>query len=95
MPSLEKIREIVCDAIARTMQLSGHARPKFSDEDKPIGDYDGFDSQCGLEVTVEIEARLGIPDLGNNVFIKGSGKRAAAKTLSEIVIHIKKLLKRE
>jgi hypothetical protein len=86
--STQRIREAVCRAIATTLRRSGRNVPDFADTDKPLKDYEGFDSQCGLEVTVELETALGTVDLGNNVFIKGTGKGARARNVSEIVANI-------
>jgi hypothetical protein len=83
--STQAIRERLCHAIAATLRLSGRKLPEFRDTDKPLKDYEGFDSQCGLEVTVELEVALGVDDFGNNVFVKGAGKSPQARSLSEIV----------
>jgi hypothetical protein len=85
---IQSVRERLCKAIATTLQRSGRELPEFKDTDEPLKDYDGFDSQCGLEVTVELEEVLGVPDLGSNVFIKGTGKGTRARNLSEIVTNI-------
>ena len=83
--SRDDIRKAVCRAIALTLERSGRNAPAFSDQDKPLKEYDGFDSQCGVEVTLELEQILGVADLGNNIFIKGTGKAVGARTISEIV----------
>ena len=67
-------RRSVCEAIAATLRRSGREVPEFRDQDEPVKNYDGFDSQCGLEVTVELEELLGIDDLGTNIFVKDEGK---------------------
>jgi hypothetical protein len=82
------VREALCLAIATTLQSSGYKQPDFKDTGKPLKDYIGFDSHCGLEVTVELERILGVDDLGDNIFIKGTGKTARARDLSQIVSNI-------
>jgi hypothetical protein len=84
----EAIREQLCRTIATTLRCSGHEPPQFKDGEKPLRDYESFDSHCGLEVTVGLEAAFGIDDLGNNFFIEGTGKAAQARSLSEIVDYI-------
>lgn len=79
------IRDALCLAIATTLECSGRALPQFKDTDKPITDYDGLDSHCGLEVTVALEELLGVDDLGGNIFVKGTGKTAKAQSLGEVV----------
>jgi hypothetical protein len=79
------IREAVCRAIALTLQRSGREVPAFKDGDRPVDGYEGFDSQCGVEVTLELEQLLGVADLGTNIFVTGVGKKARARTISEIV----------
>ena len=78
-------RKSVCDGIAVTLRLSGREIPEFKDTDRPILDYSGFDSQCGIEVTVELEQSLGINDLGDNIFVEGTGKSLRARCLRDIV----------
>jgi hypothetical protein len=81
----QEIRETVCRAIALTLQRSGREAPKVKDSDKPVDGYEGFDSQCGVEVTLELEQLLGIDDLGTNIFVTGVGKSTRARKISEIV----------
>jgi|SRR5580693_4853742 hypothetical protein len=78
-------RRSICEAIAATLRQSGRKVPEFKDQDEPIKNYDGFDSQCGLEVTVVLEEVFGIKDLGTNIFVKEKGKTSCARNLTEIV----------
>lgn len=86
--SSSDLRKAVCTAIEICLERSGRKPPEFRDSDKPIKDYEGFDSQCGVEVTVELEVMLGIENLGNNIFITGDGKVPRASKLSEVVKNI-------
>ena len=81
----QETRRSICEAIAATLRRSGRAVPEFRDQDEPVKSYDGFDSQCGIEVTVELEVLLGIDDLGTNIFVKNAGKKTCARNLAEIV----------
>ena len=87
-----EIRDAVFAAITITLQRSGRSVPDFKDTDKPVDDYDGFDSQCGVEVTLELEGMLRADDLGTNIFVKGQGKAARARTIKEIVNHVAALI---
>ncbi len=80
----QKTKDAVCSAIALTLERSGREVPPFKDEDKPVNGYEGFDSQCGVEVTLQLEQMLGIDDLGTNIFVAGVGKSARARTIAEI-----------
>jgi hypothetical protein len=81
----DKISEAVCHAMAITFERSGREIPEFKDSDEPVGSYEGFDSLCGVEVTLQLEQLLGVDDLGTNIFVKGTGKGARSRTISEIV----------
>ena len=89
----EQVREAVCRAITLTLERSGRAAPTFLDSDRPIDAYEGFDSQCGVEVTLELEQILRLEDLGTNVFVNGSGKTARARTLKQVVDHVHAIMK--
>jgi len=89
----QRIREALCGAISSTLRRSGRQQPQFKDEDKPLKDYEGMDSLCGIEVTLTLEQALGIADLGNNIFVKGTGKSARARSLSEIVSKVVRQVK--
>jgi hypothetical protein len=89
----QRVREALCNAIATTLRRSGRQLPSFKDSDKPLKDYDGLDSLCGIEVTLSLEEALGIEDLGNNIFVKGTGKTARARSLSEIVSKVLRMTK--
>jgi hypothetical protein len=87
-PDKQTIRDALCSSIAVTLQRSGRQIPHFNDTDKPVKGYVGFDSQCGVEVTLELEQSLNIEDLGTNIFVQGAGKSARARTISEIVDYV-------
>jgi hypothetical protein len=81
----QETRKSICEAIAATLRRSRREVPEFRDQDEPVKSYEGFDSQCGIEVTVELEVLLGIDDLGTNIFVKDAGKTTCARNLAEIV----------
>jgi acyl carrier protein len=45
---------------------------------------EGFDSLCGIEVTVDLQKRLGV-QLDDNVFIQTNGSKAKARTFDQTV----------
>jgi hypothetical protein len=94
IPDSSAIRAALCACIAETLQLSGKPVPQFKDPDIPLQDYAGLDSHCGIEITVAVEIALEVADLGNNLFVNGTGKQAKARTLSEIVETVAKIVKK-
>ena len=82
----QSVTEALKHGIAETLRRSGREMPEFDNYDlRPIVDIAGFDSQCGIEVTVELEAILKIDDLSDNIFIKELKGRPRARTFTEIV----------
>jgi hypothetical protein len=85
----QQVIEALKNAIAETLCRSGREMPNLADYDLcPIRDLEGFDSQCGIEVTVELESVLGIGDLTDNIFIKEVDSRPIARTFDETVAAI-------
>ena len=85
----QHVIEALNNAIAETLSLSGKEMPNLTDYELcPILDIAGFDSQCGIEVTVELETVLGIADLTDNIFIKEVDSRPIARTFDETVAAI-------
>ena len=74
------LRSVIADCLAR----SGREIPQIGSDKKIITGVDGFDSLCGLEATIDLEARLGIT-LEDNVFIKDVLGRPRARTFAEVV----------
>jgi len=86
LDSKQRVIDALKRAIAETLRRSGRNMPDFDNYRlRPILDIEGFDSQCGIEVTVDLETILGIADLTNNIFIKVVNKRARARSFDEIV----------
>lgn len=71
-------------AITTTLRLSGRPAPQLSEGLKIIKGIDGFDSQCGVEVTVDLEQLLDI-DLGDNIFIGQKNGKDYARTFNQVV----------
>jgi hypothetical protein len=89
----QSVSEVLCSAIASTLKSSGRAVPEFKGTDRPLEDYEGLDSQCGLEVTVVLEESLGVEDLGTNIFVNGNGKTSEACSIDEIISTILERMK--
>lgn len=82
----QRVTEALKKGIGETLRRSGRDMPEFNDYELiPIKDIVGFDSQCGIEVTVELETILHIDDLSDNIFIKEVHGRQRARTFNEIV----------
>jgi hypothetical protein len=71
-------------AIKRCVVASGHNMPLLQADQCPLMAIQGFDSLCGIEVTVDLQERLSIK-LGDNIFVKANGTRATARTVTEII----------
>lgn len=74
-------------AIATTLKMSGHPVPQFTAALKIIKGVAGFDSLCGIEVTVDLEQRLGV-ELGENIFVGSKNGTPYARTFSQVVAAI-------
>jgi acyl carrier protein len=85
----ERIRNEVIQAIRTVQQSSGREWSDLGGNDHPIGALEGFDSLNALEVTVELETRLGIGTQGKNLLVNEEGTRALS--VNEVVERIAKL----
>lgn len=74
------LRSVISDCLSR----SGRDMPQINPDKKVIDEVPGFDSLCGLEATIDLEARLGI-SLEDNVFIKDVLGRPRARTFGEVL----------
>ena len=70
-------------AIRECMEATGKECPELTSETVPFEDLQGFDSLCGIEVAVELEAKLG-HTVGEDLFVAGSGKNARPRSVREI-----------
>jgi acyl carrier protein len=75
-------RELIA-AIQVCMETGGKECPQLTNESVPLKDIKGFDSLCGIEVTVDLESKLG-RDCGDDLFIAGSGKSAKPRSVREV-----------
>ncbi len=82
----DRLRDEVIRAIRDVQERSGRACETLEDHDKPIGALDGFDSLNALEVTVDLESRLGLDLHGQNLLINDEGTRALS--IAEVVARI-------
>jgi acyl carrier protein len=71
-------------AIKACLEASGRTLPALRGDQCPLTAVAGFDSLCGIEVTVELQEHLGIP-LDDNVFVQTDGSRARGRTFDQIV----------
>jgi acyl carrier protein len=75
--------EMVKDAVAECLKRSGREVPEITSDTKIISGIAGFDSHCGIETTIELEAQLDTV-LDDNVFIKEEHGHPRARTLREV-----------
>ena len=71
-------------AIKACLEASGRRLPALRGDQCPLTAVAGFDSLCGIEVTVDLQKRLGV-QLDDNIFVQTNGSRAKARTFDQIV----------
>lgn len=82
--SREEIAIHLATAIKSCLTASGRTMPSLRGDQCPLTTIEGFDSLCGIEVTVELQERLGVR-LEDNIFVHSSTGRPKARTVDEIV----------
>lgn len=89
----QKIRELVVEALREIQEASGLEVPnEFTDEMRPIGDLDGFDSLNAIEFGAILSKTIHLePDL--NPCVSEDGKKALA--IREIVDRLEALVASE
>jgi hypothetical protein len=80
----EQIAADLTAAIESCLMASGRTIPAIRGEQCPLTAIEGFDSLCGIEVTVDLQTRLGI-QLEDNLFVAAETGRPKARTFNEIV----------
>jgi hypothetical protein len=80
--SRDEIRATVLAALQEIQEVSGRVWCDLSDEMKPLGALQGFDSLSGIEATICIEQRLGRELAAETVFVSKDSNRPL--TLSEV-----------
>lgn len=85
----QSLLEVLIQIIHDIQTQSGDPVGDIDEQTIPINDVEGFDSQRGIETTIEIETRLGIilPE-GINLFVSEDHRPLS---LLEIAIRVKKL----
>lgn len=89
-----QVLQELCDAIRACQTASGRIMPKLSRDDRPHLAVPGFDSLCGIEVTVDMEERLGLELADENMFVKDVRGRKVARTLNETLCTVLEALRR-
>jgi len=80
--SRDEIRATVLAALQEIQEVSGRAWRDLSDDVKPLGALQGFDSLSAIEATICIEQRLGRELAVETVFVSKDNNRPL--TLSEV-----------
>jgi hypothetical protein len=79
----EAVEHELVAAIQVCMETTGKECPPLTGDTVPFKDIKGFDSLCGVEVTVDLESKLG-RDCGEDLFVAGSGKNARPRSVREV-----------
>ncbi len=80
----EQIAAELTAAIESCLVASGRTMPALQGNQCPLTAIAGFDSLCGIEVTVDLQVRLGIR-LEDNLFLETDSGRPKARTFNEIL----------
>jgi acyl carrier protein len=78
------IEHQVMEAIQVCMEAGGKECPQLTGETVPFKDIQGFDSLCAIEVLVDLESKFG-KELGEDIFVVGTGKTAKPRCVRELV----------
>ena len=80
-----KIASVLEEEIRKSLEASGAALPAFNGNRRLWASaLASLDSLCGVEITVELEGRLGVK-LEDNLFLKTVDGRPKRRTFDEIV----------
>jgi|ERR1700687_3437798 acyl carrier protein len=81
--SQEELEQQIIQAIHTCLEASGRDRGNITLETVPLKDLKDFDSLCAIEVVVDLEGRLAT-ELGEDLFVQGSGKNAKLRSVRGI-----------
>ena len=82
--SREDILSELTAAVKMCVENSGRKLDVLREEQCPLTTIKGFDSLCAIEVTVDLQGRLGLR-LENNIFIEDNGGRPKARTVKQVI----------
>lgn len=82
--SREELASDLTDAIKTCLTASGRTLVSIRGDQCPLTTIKGFDSLCGIEVTVDMQERLGIK-LEDNIFVHTNGSGTKARTFDQVV----------
>lgn len=87
----KELQDELLDAIREYQAERNVPLDALTENTRPVLDLHDFDSMNGVELTCKLQERLGINDLGDNVCLDRTGKRALrikeiAKQLCEFTI---------
>src|SRR5271155_5896497 len=79
----EELEQELIRAISSCLEASGKDKPTITVQTVPLKDIKDFDSLCAIEVVVDLEGKLET-ELGEDLFVAGSGKAARLRSVREI-----------
>ena len=91
MPNKTNIRDALVNVLRQVQAASGRACPDVTDEMRPIGDLDSFDSLLAVEATVLLEEALECTLDDGTPFISATGRKRAL-TISEVVDRVAEMV---
>ena len=82
--SREELANELTNAITACLTASGRTMVAIRPDQCPLTTIKGFDSLCGIEVTVELQERFGAK-LEDNIFVETNSAGTRARTFSQVV----------
>jgi len=82
--SREELANEVANAIKASLTASGRTMPSIRGDQCPLTTIKGFDSLCGIEVTVDLQERFGV-QLDDNIFVQTNSSGTKARTFDQVV----------
>ena len=79
-----EIAGALTNAIKACLEASGQTMAAIRGDQCVLTTIKGFDSLCGIEVTVDLEERLSV-ELEDNVFVQTSSVGTKARTFDQVV----------
>ncbi len=82
--SREELANELASAIKASLSASGRTMTAIRRDQCPLTTIKGFDSLCGIEVTVDLQERFGV-QLEDNIFVQTNSSGTRARTFDQVV----------
>ena len=82
--SREELANELSNAINTSLTASGRTMVAIRGDQCPLTTIKGFDSLCGIEVTVDLQERFKVK-LEDNIFVQTNSSGTKARTFNQVV----------